>query len=137
MYFMATELKKLAKMAFERLTSGFWQDEQNKRETTLAILAEQGADTAAAKNIMVANTKQQITAAINPEDEAMYTRVKSIFLAGNGESALSALIDQEQIKTMDDSARQRYIFNLSAKLQEFRERFVKEQQYSCQTTISM
>lgn len=133
MYFMGAELKKLAKMAFERLASGFWQDEQNKRKTTLAILAGQGADTTAAKNMMVANTKQQLTAAINPEDEALYARVKNLFLAGNGESALSVLIDQEKIKTMDDSTRQRYIFNLSAKLQEFRERFDKEQQFSCQT----
>ena len=133
MYFMGAELKRLAKMAFDRLSSGFWQNEQNKRKTTLAILAGQGADTAAAKNMMVANTKQQLTAAINPEDEALYARVKNLFLAGNGETALSVLIDQEKIKTMDDSTRQRYIFNLSAKLQEFRERFAKEQQFSCQT----
>ena len=133
MYIMGAEFKKLARMAFDRLSSGFWQNEQNKRETTLAILARQGADTAAAKDMMVANTKQQLTAAINPEDEALYARVKTLFLAGNGETALSVLIDQEKIKTMDDSTRQRYIFNLSAKLQEFRDRFAKEQQFSCQT----
>lgn len=137
MYFMNTDLKKLAKMAVNRLSSGFWRDEQNKRDAALAILAVKGADTAAAKNMMVANTKQQITAATNPEDEAMYLRAKNIFLSGNSDNALSALIDQEKLKTMDDSARQRYIFDLSAKLQEFRERFTKEQQFNCQTTMSM
>lgn len=126
---METKLKTMAKLAFKRLTSGFWQEEQNKRKQSLAILQDQGADTAAAKNFMVASTKQQIDAAINPEDEQDYQRVKSVFAAGNAETALSVLIDKEKIKTMDENAKQRYIFDLSAKLQEYRERFEKEQQF--------
>ena len=130
---MAAKLKEMARMAFKRLSSGFWQDEKNKRKKTLAILQNQGMDTSAAKEFFVSSTKQQINAAYNQEDEALYLRVKNVFLAGNTENALSVMIDQEKIQTMDESSRQRYIFNLSAKLQEFRDRFEKEQKYQYQT----
>lgn len=119
-------------MAFQRLSTGFWEDERNKRKKTLAILQNKGMDTTAAKEFFVSNTKQQIDSVYNPEDEALYLRVKNVFLSGNAENALAVLIDQEQIKTMDDNSRQRYVFNLSAKLQEFRERFEKEQKYDLQ-----
>lgn len=129
---MGAQLKEMAKMALKRLSSGFWQDEKNKRKKTLAILHDKGADTAEAKNFFVTNTKYQIQSEYNKEDEEMYARVKSVFLAGNFENALAVLIDQDKIKTMDDNTRQRYIFNLSAKLQEFRERFEKEQKFDYQ-----
>lgn len=129
---MAAKLKEMAKMAFKRLSTGFWQDEKNKRKKTLAILQNKGVDTTAAKEYFVSSTKQQINSEYNKEDEEMYLRVKNVFLSGNTENALSVLIDQEKIKTMDDNSRQRYIFNLSAKLQEFRERFEKEQKYDYQ-----
>lgn len=129
-------LRTMAKMAFKRLSSGFWQEEKLRRKKTLTILKNQGADTVAAKKYLVDHTKQQLAAVTNPEEEAEYARVKSIFTAGNGENALATLIDQNLMRNMDEGARQRYIFGLSNKLQEYRERYEKEQQFNCQT-ISM
>ena len=56
-----------------------------------------------------------------------------IFEAGDGENALAALMDKSQMQTMDEGARQRYVFGLSSKLQEYRERYEKERQFNCQT----
>lgn len=135
---METKLKTMAKMAYKRLASGFWKNERNKRKQSLAILQNKGIDTVTAQNYFVENTKQQIAAEYNQEDEALYQRVKKVFLLGENENALTVLMDQEQMKTMDDSTRQRYIFNLSAKLQEFSERFAKERQFNCdETTMSV
>ena len=128
-----SELRTMAKLAFKRLSSGFWQEEKLRRKKTLSMLKDQGADTAAAKKYLVDHTKQQLAAVTNPVEEAQYAKVKAIFDAGDGENALAALIDQDLIQTMDEGARQRYIFGLSGKLQEYRERYEKERQFNCQT----
>ena len=99
----------------------------------MTILKEQGADTTVAKKYLVDHTKQQLAAVTNPAEEAQYTRIKAIFAAGNGENALAALMDLNLMQTMDESSRQRYIFGLSNKLQEYRERYEKERQFNCQT----
>ena len=126
-------LKTMAKLAFKRLSSGFWQEEKLRRKKTLTILKSQGADTSAAKKYLVDHTKQQLAAVTNPAEEAEYARVKAIFAAGDGENAMAALIDQDLMRTMTEGARQRYIFGLSSKLQEYRDRYEKEQQFNCQT----
>lgn len=126
-------LKTMAKLAFKRLSSGFWQEEKLRRKNTLTILKNQGADTTAAKKYLVDHTKQQLAAVTNPVEEAQYTRIKAIFEAGDGENALAALMDKELMKEMNEGARQRYIFGLSNKLQEYRERYEKERQFNCQT----
>ena len=134
---MSTEssvLKTMAKLAFKRLSSGFWQEEKLRRKNTLTILKNQGADTTAAKKFLVDHTKQQLAAVTNPVEEAQYERIKAIFEAGDGENALAALIDKDLMQNMEDGARQRYIFGLSNKLQEYRERYEKERQFNCQTT---
>lgn len=128
-----SELRTMARLAFKRLSSGFWQEEKLRRKKTLTILRSQGADTNAAKKYLVDHTKQQIAAVINPAEELEYNRIKAIFMAGNGENALASLMDNQLMQTMDDGARQRYIFGLSHKLQEYRERYEKEQQFNCQT----
>ena len=120
---MGSLLKEMAKMAVKRMTSGFWQDESNRRKEALAILEDKGADTTEAKRFFVTNTKYQIDYEYNKEDEELYARAKQ------NEFDLSALIDQSKLEELDDSAKQRYIFNLSSKLQEFRERFDKEQEF--------
>ena len=126
-------LKKMAKLAYQRLSSGFWQEEKLRRKNTLTILKNQGADTVAAKKYLVDHTKQQLAAETNPVEEAQYASIKTMFEAGNGENALAALMDKNLMQNMDDGARQRYIFGLSHKLQEYRERYEKERQFNCQT----
>lgn len=128
-----SELRMMAKLAFKRLSSGFWQEEKLRRRKTLNLLKNQGADTNAAKKYLVDHTKQQLAAVINPAEEIEYARVKSIFMSGDSENALSVLMDRELMQTMDEGSRQRYIFGLSHKLQEYRERYQKEQQFNCQT----
>lgn len=128
-----SELRIMARMAFQRLSSGFWQEEKLRRKKTLNILKNQGADTGAVKKYLVDHTKQQLAAVINPAEEMEYNRIKAIFIAGDSENALASLMDKELMKTMDEGSRQRYIFGLSHKLQEYRDRYEKEQQFNCQT----
>ena len=54
-------------------------------------------------------------------------------MSGDSENALSILMDRDLMQTMDEGSRQRYIFGLSHKLQEYRERYEKEQLFNCQT----
>ncbi len=129
----SSALRTMAKLAFKRLSSGFWQEEKLRRRNTLTLLKNQGADTTAAKKYLVDHTKQQLAAVTNPVEEAQYARIKVIFEAGDGENALAALMDKSQMQTMDEGARQRYVFGLSSKLQEYRERYEKERQFNCQT----
>ena len=129
----SSALRTMAKLAFKRLSSGFWQEEKLRRRNTLTLLKNQGADTTAAKKYLVDHTKQQLAAVTNPIEEAQYARIKAIFEAGDGENALAALMDKSQMQTMDEGARQRYVFGLSSKLQEYRERYEKERQFNCQT----
>ncbi len=129
----SSALRTMAKLAFKRLSSGFWQEEKLRRRNTLTLLKNQGADTTAAKKYLVDHTKQQLAAVTNPVEEAQYARIKAIFEAGDGENALAALMDKSQMQTMDEGARQRYVFGLSSKLQEYRERYEKERQFNCQT----
>ncbi len=126
-------LKTMAKLAFKRLASGFWQEEKLRRKNTLTVLKNQGADTTAVKKYLVDHTKQQLAAVTNPAEEAQYARIKAIFESGNSENALAILMDQKLMQTLDEGARQRYIFGLSNKLQEYRERYEKERQFNCQT----
>ena len=126
-------LKTMAKMAFKRLSSGFWQEEKLRRKTTLTILKNQGADTCAAKKYLVDHTKQQLAAVINPTEEIEYSKLKTVFESGNDENALAILIDKNLMQTMDEGSRQRYVFGLSSKLQEYRERYEKERLFNCQT----
>ena len=132
---MSTEssLRTMAKLAFKRLSSGFWQEEKLRRKNTLMLLKNQGADTIAAKKYLVDHTKQQLAAVINPVEEAQYARVKAVFESGDSENALAVLMDRNLMQNMNDGARQRYIFGLSSKLQEYRERYEKERQFNCQT----
>ncbi len=132
----SSALRTMAKLAFKRLSSGFWQEEKLRRRNTLTLLKNQGADTTAAKKYLVDHTKQQLAAVTNPVEETQYARIKAIFEAGDGENALAALMDKSQMQAMDEGARQRYVFGLSSKLQEYRERYEKERQFNCQT-ISM
>lgn len=129
----SSALRTMAKLAFKRLSSGFWQEEKLRRRNTLTLLKNQGADTTAVKKYLVDHTKQQLAAVTNPVEEAQYARIKAIFEAGDGENALAALMDKSQMQTMDEGARQRYVFGLSSKLQEYRERYEKERQFNCQT----
>jgi Skp family chaperone for outer membrane proteins len=126
---MNSTIKEMAQMAFRRMASGFWENENNHRQKKLSALKGRGADTAEAMQFFVANTKQQLNHAENKEDEELYARARQVFMTVGVEMALSALIDTEELACMNDSERQRYIFNLSAKLQEFRERFALEQQF--------
>ena len=127
-----TSLKQMAKMAAKRMASGFWKDENKRRQETLTLLENKGEDTSQARQFFVTNTKYQIDYEYNKEDEELYARAKQAFLTCGAETALSALIDQEVMDDMDDAAKQRYIFNLSSKLQEFRERFDREQKFNLQ-----
>ncbi len=132
-FFMNIIMKEMAKKARERMASGFWQDESNRRKKTLAILEDKGADITEAKQFFVTSTKSQIGFEYNKEDEELYKKAKQVFLSNNNENALSVLIDPKTLEDLDENSKQRYIFNLSAKLQEFRERFDSEMKFDLQS----
>jgi hypothetical protein len=129
------EIQAKAKDAMKRLTSGFWDAEYKVREERLSIIKNSGKSTDDARRFFAEQTKVQITSAGN-EDEKLYIRARKIFLAAGTETALSALIDRKKLDTLNDAGRQRYIFDLSAKLQEFKDRYIKEQEYNLPDTAA-
>lgn len=126
-------VRAMAKEAIRRMTAGFWAEEYAARSRRLTLAARNGKDKAEAVKFFIAETKGKLKRENQAEDET-YLRVRRLFLSGAEEKALSVLIDREKLDEMDDSGRQRYIFDLSNKLAEYRKRFNKEQEYGLHET---
>lgn len=106
-------MNQYAKEAMKRLSSGFYRVEKNIK-------------------------KAKIESQYGDEDDELYNRVKRVLLSHESEKALSILIEKDELDTMDDAGKERYIINLSAKLQEFKNRFRSEQEYNLvEDTISV
>ena len=92
-----TQLRCNAAMAKRRLSTGFWNR---------------------------AHEKSSLENINNPDgpDEQFYRTIANILNAGNA-NPLSALLDHEYMATLDDTARQRYVLNMSQRINKSMERY--------------
>jgi len=125
---MAT-LKDYAKEAKARMKSGFWEEVKEQRQRDVKRAAEQGKST----DVVFKEYREILTRKIfeteSKEDEILYARICEL-LSQNKViiNPIGLLADKEKMKQMSESAKQQYIFELSAKFKQMKERYYQERE---------
>jgi hypothetical protein len=94
-----TQLRKMASLAKSRLANGFWNEKHEKA------------------NLENINNP-------NGEDEQLYLKVANELRGGNT-NPLSILLDHDYMQGLNDHERQRYVLNMSFRVNKSIERYNK------------
>lgn len=123
-----SELKRRALLAKQRLKMGYWQqlETDRKRLETETSLSERGI-----VELQQAKLKRDMMFATDAQkaksEETLYEKVCKILDENEDTlSPIGQLIDKELYRTMDESARQKYILELSGKFRELSRRYYLE-----------
>ena len=122
-------IKEYAKEAKTRMKSGFWDDVKTKRQSDVETAAIQGKNTDVVFCEYREVLKRKIFDPDSKEDEELYRKVCGL-LSQNSVviNPIGALADKEKMRAMSESAKQHYIFELSKKFKEMKERYYKEKE---------
>lgn len=122
-------LKDYAKEAKARMKSGFWQDIIEQRKYDVQMAAEQGKST----DVVFKEYREILTRKIfenkTEEDEILYQKVCELLSQNKViTNPIGLLADQRKMNSMTVHGKQNYIFELSKKFKEMKERYYKERQ---------
>ena len=122
-------LKDYAKEAKARMKSGFWQDVIEQRKYDVQMAAEQGKST----DVVFKEYREILTRKIfenkTEEDEILYQKVCELLSQNKViTNPIGLLADQRKMNSMTVHGKQNYIFELSKKFKEMKERYYKERQ---------
>ena len=118
------EIKNLAKVAKGRMKNGFWSDYLESVDNT-----PDGCDARKSEVLRYYRIKavRQLNGA---DDELFYYKVKNILdTYGDVSDIIGRLCDEELMKTMSFQEKQRYLFELSDRYRECRERYFEEKKF--------
>ncbi len=127
-------IKEYAKEAKARMKNGFWDDVNIQRQNDVAIAANQGKSTDVIMNEYREVLKRKIFETETKEDELLYRKVcallsqKRVIINPIGE-----LADKSKMKNMSEAAKQHYVFELSKKFKQMKERYFRETEISCKS----
>ena len=121
------EFRKAAAEARARLSGGFWEEENAKRDEFLNEAQTKGVCETQARDFY----RNQLSVALGgsttgSEEEELYAKVVKILRFDPNANPLSHVLDRDYMRTLDDRDRDRYVFNLSAKVQECVVRYNRE-----------
>ena len=124
-------LKQYAQEAKARLKSGFWEQVKEQRDYDVQNAIRQGKS----PDVVYKEYREVLTRKIfenkNDEDEILYQKVCELLSQNQViTNPIGLLADEEKMKDMTPQAKQNYIFQLSAKFKEMKERYHKESQLS-------
>ena len=124
-------LKDYAKEAKERMKSGFWQEVKEQRERDVKIAASQGKST----DVVFKEYREILTRKIyentTDEDERLYQKVCELLSQDKViTNPIGLLADEQKMKDMTPQAKQNYVFELSKKFKEMKDRYYKEKHLS-------
>ncbi len=123
------KIKSLAKMAKNRLRTGFWESYREDMHKKVKMAEEEGIGTSNIINYYKIKAEQSVNP-VNESDEAFYNKVKHILdVYGDVGDMIGRLCDEELMNKMNFQQMQRYIFELGDKYLKARERYEKEKQY--------
>ena len=123
------KIKSLAKMAKNRLRTGFWENYREDMHKKVKMAEEEGIGTSNIINYYKIKAEQSVNP-VNESDEAFYNKVKHILdVYGDVGDMIGRLCDEELMNKMNFQQMQRYIFELGDKYLKARERYEKEKQY--------
>lgn len=125
------EIKNLAKMAKNRLKSGFWENYKATMEENLINAEKDGVACSAVIRYYKAEVTKTVAGNKNRADEIFYAKVKEVLdLFGECSDILGRLCDEEYMKSLSFQQKQRYLFDLAARYRVCRERYFKEKQFA-------
>jgi hypothetical protein len=121
------ELRNQANSAKQRLKQGFYQEVIKQRDKEISRAESYGKDISVVKENFRKKTLQSLGEKENPDIERLYTRVCEI-LENDDDSTnpIGKLIDTKIYESLDSSAKQRYVLELSQKFRELSERYANE-----------
>ena len=114
-----------ANSAKERLSEGFWEQEREKLSRVLDQAHAKGVDETTAKEFY----RNRLNAHFVQADDSMeqlYERVVAVLRADPSAIPLAQMLDRDHMRTLTERDRDRYVFNLSAKVQECIARYNRE-----------
>ena len=122
-------LKDYAKEAKARMKSGFWQDVKEQRQRDVQLAAEQGKNT----DVVFKEYREILTRKIfeneTEEDEILYQKVCELLSQNKViTNPIGLLADKQKMSEMSEQGKQHYVFELSKKFKEMKERYYKERQ---------
>lgn len=125
---MAT-LKDYAKEAKARMKSGFWEEVKEQRQRDVQMAAQQGKNT----DVVFKEYREVLTRRIfeneTEEDEILYQKVCELLSQNHVvTNPIGMLADKQKMSEMTEHAKQHYIFELSKKFKQMKERYFKERQ---------
>ena len=125
------ELKKRALLAKQRLKMGYWQVVKAEKEKSLSNNPNANSLKLISdmqKSKVILNNSLALGCVNTSANEALYIKVCEIL---NSDEVIlnpiGRLVDQNVYQNLDEGGKQKYIFDLSKKYRELKERFHKEQ----------
>ena len=124
-------LKDYAKEAKARMKSGFWQEIKEQRKRDVEFAASQGKNT----DVVFKEYREILTRKIyentTDEDELLYQKVCELLSQNKViTNPIGLLADEQKMSEMSGQAKQNYIFELSKKFKEMKDRYYKEKHLS-------
>ncbi len=130
------EIKSMAKLAKQRLKSGFWEECQEHVSESVTKAKEEGENSSS----VIRYYKSRVTRVIggyNEESEAFYQKVKGILdLYGEVSDIIGRLCDLDYMKTLNFQQRERYLTGIASKYRECKERYDQEKKFEYSRRIS-
>lgn len=125
-------LKEYAKEAKMRMKSGFWDDVKARRQTDVEVAAKQGKNSDLVLGGYREVLKRKIFDVESKEDERLYKKVCELLSQNRVViNPIGELADKAKMKNMTDSEKQHYIFELSKKFRQMKERYYREAEINC------
>ena len=129
------EIRNLAKLAKNRLRNGFWEEYNSKVKKGVENAKEQGKNTSNVINYYKTVAVREILQS-DEKNEEFYQKVKTILdKEGEVSNMIARLCDENLLKSMNFSDKQRYIFEISAKYCECKKRYEAEKNYGVYETV--
>ena len=127
---MKTEIKSLAKLAKQRMKSGFWEEcKENVSESIIKAQSE-GENTSK----VIRYYKNKVASVIDGKDEQLekfYQKVKDILdKFGDVSDMIGRLCDVEYMKTLNFQQKERYLSDIASKYRVCRERYEQEKRFA-------
>ena len=128
-----TEIKSMAKLAKQRLKSGFWEDCKEKVSEGVTKAKEEGEHSSNVIRYFKTEVNRVVVGS-NQADEEFYQRVKFILdTYGDVSDMIGRLCDEDYMKTLTFQQKERYLSAVAQKYRACKERYEQEKKYATQS----
>ena len=130
------EIKNMAKLAKQRLRTGFWEEcKENVNESVIKAKAEGESSSNVIRYYRTRVTR--VISGYNEQKEAFYLKVKEILeVFGDVSDIIGRLCDLEYMKTLNFQQREKYLSEIAAQYRECKERYDQEKRFDLSKRIS-